>query len=260
MNHFFLLNEAIDLQDLERFKLGMSELVALEKEESDTFSKHESVWDLTIINKLFESYGQEEQAISKFLEQLDNLDNYISDELAFDKAFSNSDNAFLGIDFSNTTISEKKQIIDENTFNAFKITLLNNIDFRNLWVKRDLIFPQLTLCGDVEQQISRIGNSNFFNQIVEKLKELNKAVQTWQEGAFSYKAINKHFALTISPESKLTMDNYGNERKFKLPNGNIEIFELHIKTGDLRFHFFPNNTDRKVYIGYIGKHLKTWNY
>ena len=43
------------------------------------------------------------------------------------------------------------------------------------------------------------------------------------------------------------------ERMFKLPNGRTECFELHIKTGNLRFHFFPENL--KIYIGYIGVHL-----
>ena len=46
-------------------------------------------------------------------------------------------------------------------------------------------------------------------------------------------------------------------RLFKLPNGKTECFELHIKTGDLRFHFFPDNNSLKIYIGYIGTHLPT---
>ncbi len=262
MNHFFLLNKAIDLQDYEKFKIGMSELNTVKQAEGedDTFSKHASIWDLIIITKLYETFGQEEQVIFKFIEQLDNLDNYISDETAFDKAYPNSDNAFLGIDFSSTNIPQNRQIVDENAFKAFKIMLLKEIDFRNLWAKRAQKFPSLILCGVVESQIAQIGKSSAFNQMVSRLEELDKAARTWQEGAFSYKDINKHFALNISPESKLTMDNYGNERKFKLPNGKIEFFELHIKTGDLRFHFFPDNTARKVYIGYIGKHLRTWKY
>ena len=43
------------------------------------------------------------------------------------------------------------------------------------------------------------------------------------------------------------------ERMFKLPNGKTECFDLHIKTGDLRFHFLSENLT--IFIGYIGKHL-----
>lgn len=67
-----------------------------------------------------------------------------------------------------------------------------------------------------------------------------------------------HYGLTVSGESKVTMDNYGNLRKFRLPNGKREIFEDHIKIGgSLRIHFWVNENNA-VYIGYIGKHLKTW--
>jgi hypothetical protein len=40
-----------------------------------------------------------------------------------------------------------------------------------------------------------------------------------------------------------------------MPDGRRECFELHIKTGNLRFHFLPENG--RIYIGYIGKHLDT---
>ncbi len=40
---------------------------------------------------------------------------------------------------------------------------------------------------------------------------------------------------------------------FKLPNGKTECFDLHIKTGDLRFHFLSENLT--IFISYIAKHL-----
>jgi hypothetical protein len=53
------------------------------------------------------------------------------------------------------------------------------------------------------------------------------------------------------------MSSYGNERIFQMPSGGTEIFELHIKTGDLRFHFYPDNKNFKIFVGYIGPHLNT---
>ncbi len=40
---------------------------------------------------------------------------------------------------------------------------------------------------------------------------------------------------------------------FKLPNGKTECFDLHIKTGDLRFHFLSENLT--IFISYIAKRL-----
>jgi hypothetical protein len=64
-------------------------------------------------------------------------------------------------------------------------------------------------------------------------------------------------ALNISPESDKTMSQkkLRNQRIFSMPDGRRECFELHIKSGDLRFHFFPE--DGKIYVGYIGEHLET---
>jgi len=36
-----------------------------------------------------------------------------------------------------------------------------------------------------------------------------------------------------------------------------QLFEKHIKTGDLRFHFYPDEESNTIYVGYIGSHLST---
>lgn len=259
MNNFFLLNEAITVSDLDEFKEGMSELIGLPKTIEDTFLKHETVWSVPILNDLYENFGQTEQAIVKFIEQVDTVDEYIATESIFDTLYPDEMNAFLGIYFSDIPITLPKQIINAYTFNNFKDVNLWDFSFRDLWSKREQLFPNLVLCGDVESQVSKIGNSSFLNQIVERLRTLNEATGIWKNGTgdFSYKAVMRDFPLRISPESTQTMAKYGNQRLFSLPNGHREYFELHIKTGDLRFHFFADNTERVVYVGYIGSHLST---
>jgi hypothetical protein len=259
MNNFFLLNEAINIDDLNGFREGMSELIALPKTFEDTFIKHDSVWILPVINNLYEHFGQAEQAIVKFIEQIDTIGTSIQSESVFDSLYPNDLNAFLGIDFSEIPITLPKQITNTYTFNNFKDVSLWDFSFRDLWVKREKLFPTLILCGDVEAQVSKIGNSSYLNQIVERLRTLNGAVEIWkrENGDFSYKAVNRDFPLRISPESKQTMAKFANERLFTLPDKRRESFELHIKTGDLRFHFYPDNTNRVVYVGYIGPHLST---
>ena len=100
----------------------------------------------------------------------------------------------------------------------------------------------------------------YTEQILEKLRILDKYCQDyWIGGSFIYNDANQRVALKISPESDPTMNDAKKKqmRMFKLPNGKTECFELHIKTGDLRFHFFPDNNSLKIYIGYIGTHLPT---
>lgn len=258
MSNFFLLNESIELVKYNEFVLGMSELVAIDSEKEDVFIKHDSIYELVIIEQLYSNYGGfTEQAISKYIEQLNPSETYIPTEIAFDDLFPDDSNAFLGIDFSSTNILSAKQIINNSIYKEFIDSNLWNVTFRNLWSKRDKLFPNIILCGEVEEQISKIGNSGYFNQIVQRLRDFNMAISEWKSGVFNYRDINNRFPLRISPESDRTMDRFGNERICNLPNGGTALFMLHIKTGDLRFHFYPDNTNRKVYVGYIGPHLNT---
>lgn len=258
MSNFFLLNESIELAKYDEFVFGISELVSIDRGKEDIFLKHNSIYDLKVIDQLYSKIGGfTEQAISKYIEQLNLSEVYMPTENIFDNQFPFDSNAFLGIDFSKTTISSSRHIINDSTYKRFSDANLWNVTFRNLWSKRDKLFPNLILCGEVEEQISKIGNSGYFNQIVQRLRDFNIAINQWTSGEFNYRDINNRFPLRISPESDRTMDRFGNERICSFPNGGTASFMLHIKTGDLRFHFYPDNTNRKVYVGYIGPHLNT---
>lgn len=129
---------------------------------------------------------------------------------------------------------------------------------RDLWERREEFFPHLVLCGSVEQQLTTtIGiRSKYFNQIIERLKCLDAFAKDWTTGSFSDKEL-KRYGLNVSGESEHTMRRYGRERRFRLPHGGKEFFEKHIKTGDLRFHFYPYEESHRIYVGYIGPHLRT---
>lgn len=128
---------------------------------------------------------------------------------------------------------------------------------RTLWEKRNEFLPHLILCGQVEKALKKGINSNYLSQIIDRLKTLNDYASHWTIGDFSLANFKDTTNLSCSGESPSTMNKYGNQRRFKLPDGRREYFELHIKTGDLRFHFFPDNSIHKIYVGYIGKHLRT---
>lgn len=258
MSNFFLLNEAIDIHEYNDFLNGLKELVVIQKEEEDLFLKHESLWQLFHLNQLYTNYSsQEENAICIYIEQLKTTEIYFNNSTEIDNEYPEEDNGFLGIDFDNTNIEIERQIKNNDDYILFNEINWDEINFRNLWKKRLKLFPSLILCGEVKNQIRLIGNSGYFNQILQRLRDFNDAVENWENGNFSYRDINDRYPLRISPESSQTMDNYGNQRICQLPDGGTDFFELHIKTGDLRFHFLPNNNTKKVYIGYIGPHLQT---
>ncbi len=258
MSHFFLLNETLDTVDFQLFKSGMIKLIEIDKDEQDIFLKHDSLYNLRIIqNELYQNFGQEEQAIYIFMEQLQISLAYCEDEEMLDTNYPDTSNAFLGIEFSHTAINAKRQITDSISYHTFRQGVVWDFSFRTFWEKRNDLFPDLIFCGAVEAQIATIGDSTIFNQAIDRLTALDSVAKNWSSGNFSYKKINRDYPLRISPESDQTLKRYSNERTFSLPDGRREVFDLHVKTGVLRFHFYPDNQIKKIYVGYIGPHLTT---
>lgn len=125
-----------------------------------------------------------------------------------------------------------------------------------LWDRREEFFPNLIFCQEVKTQLQKIGVSKTLSQIIERLRSLDQYTKLWSEGSFSYEDTKKKTNLRISPESQSTINKFGTQRKFFIPGLGKILFDLHIKAGDLRFHFYPDNNTKKIYIGYIGKHLR----
>ena len=179
MNNFFLLNEAIDVGDFDAFKIGMSELVALEKAADDLLMKHKSVYNLAIMNDLYSNFGYDEQIISTFIEQLSPTPNYIDDEVIFDAIYPNDTNGFLGIDFTGIPIPLDRQITNEN----------DSIGFKNLFIRKVLangnqgkirsilnfIFPHYVFEPRAIDEITYWNLENF--ELYERLLELLSDIQ-----------------------------------------------------------------------------------
>jgi toxin YoeB len=118
MSHYFLLNEAVrqnDYLSFERDMLELLDIVSLKNKE-DKLLKHNSFWELSMVQRLYCIKSQNNVVLLKFLEQIENEQEYISCSQIFDDRFPNSLNAFLGIDFSNTSIEQERQVKDKNTF------------------------------------------------------------------------------------------------------------------------------------------------
>lgn len=244
-----------NLQDL-------NDLVVEERKTDDSFLKHESIWDAPTADGSFgevvftklENKQLSHVVLPKMFSAIDSLEKEISNFEEFDALFRIY-NAFYGIDFSDTDLT--RCVTGKAAYSEFRKKHLWELTPKSLWERREALFSNITLCASVESDVKKIGGT-YLEQILVKLKELDKyTVQYWRGGAFNYIDANAKAPLNISPESKKTMDQerYYNQRVFSMPDGRRECFELHIKTGNLRFHFFPDNG--KIYIGYIGKHLDT---
>ena len=97
--------------------------------------------------------------------------------------------------------------------------------------------------------------------IISDLKKLdNYITKSWKNVDFPIDRFSKETGVSASDESDTTKQNptLKELRKFKIPNfGSVYCF-LHIKISNTyRIHFYPDGVNKKVYIAYIGKHLKT---
>jgi hypothetical protein len=170
--------------------------------------------------------------------------------------------SLLRIDYEKTEQVKVKHLSKPEHFTAHKSYFEQKKrdslkESKELWQRRAEFFPHLEFLKEVEQQLERLDLSKYFNLFFERLKKLNEYAKKWKGKQEAYnREVLESEGLIVHPESVPTLNKYADERTFKLPNGDKKIFEQHIKTGDLRIHFYPDNETRKIYVGYIGKHLR----
>jgi toxin YoeB len=129
-NYFFLLNEAIDVDDYPAFKNGMLNLAAIEKRKEDEFLRHETVWALKIIEVFYRNIGgYEEQVICKFIEQMTPSKKYVFVDGKYNFMYPDNLNAFLGINFSCLLfiIEREKRVVDGESFDNAKRFYYSNL-------------------------------------------------------------------------------------------------------------------------------------
>ena len=226
--------------------------------DEEVFLKSDAFWYIKTPNGDFNETiatftdGQLINTVYRLLERISSEKDFRTlDEI--DTYYPQKHNAFWGAHFE---VTDERHINSQENYHSFKKQKIQNITKGiEIWERQSLLFERVILCPEVETQLKSIG---YTEQILEKLLILDKYCQDyWKGGSFIYNDANQRVALKISPESEPTMNDAKKKqmRMFKLPNGKTECFELHIKTGDLRFHFFPDNNSLKIYIGYIGAHL-----
>lgn len=182
---------------------------------------------------------------------------------AFNEEFNEDINAFWGINFMNKLLHELTCYTDLYNFKiAIARQNINKDNFSQYALK---LFSSLIFCPDVYDQIKLLYDEKIFNQFLHQLEILDSYAEKWTNGNFEMFDLQKNTSLSASGESSSVNNNkeMRKERTFQLPDKSFHYFENHIKTGDLRIYFLPDNDKHTFYIGYVGnvsKHLKSAKY
>jgi hypothetical protein len=128
-----------------------------------------------------------------------------------------------------------------------------------LWDKKATLFPNLIFCGDTKSQLTNLSISDkVYNQLYHSLTQLNAYCKKSED--YSLTSIQKSTELRITDESDTVKQNpYLRRPRVFAVNGKKEFFGYHIKnfSGAMRLHFFSVREEKKIYVGYFGKHLPT---
>lgn len=121
-----------------------------------------------------------------------------------------------------------------------------------LWQERSSVFPDLDFCESVEAQVATLGaNDPSLRAIIRGLFDLQRYCEVWESGGFDI-----HLLANASGESQPTLNMYSEERTFRCPDGQYRLFEWHIKKGATRIHFVDFPEQKRLLVGYAGKHLR----
>ena len=131
---------------------------------------------------------------------------------------------------------------------------------RELWEKRESIYPHLLFCECVKKQLEEARNSLHIKMIMQKLQVLEDYFMDY-DGRFEKDKAG--FGCREESESVKNNDRLRKMRVFELPDKSKAFFSWHISfPGNFpgRIYFLPDAKKGVGIIGYVGKHLPTKNY
>lgn len=139
--------------------------------------------------------------------------------------------------------------------------LIQGADIYKQWTT---LYPDLQHCGKVREQLMRwSAATTILSQVKDALTILNQLSELWKNGDirdYSHdhlKALGLNHKVTGESEGVRNNSDLRREREFHLPNGEKAFFQNHIKISNgYRIHFYPDEKNRKIVVGYIGKHLR----
>lgn len=185
--------------------------------------------------------------------------------------------------WAKSEISGKYTVIDENANISTEERLVQNItgstpisaiqtevrstvygrisSGQDLWERRLELYPNLVFCENVKDLLYKDPEKYHIMKIMGKLDRLQTYFAEYN-GIYD----PRELGMCARTESETVKSNNDlmELRKFEKPDGEQAYFFDHIgfsgKFSGGRIHFLPQNTERKCYIGYIGRHLPTNDY
>lgn len=165
---------------------------------------------------------------------------------------------FLGAKFKNKKVYEIEKY--EDYFSEREKILLNNISSKNCTTFIPLLLKNVFLTQDGYNMFAMITRKKQVCEILMNLDEY--VVDCMSAHNFSVDEVRR-FGLDISDESESVHKNpkYSAMRSFYINNQlKNQLCFFHIKIGGIRIYVYPDNTNKKIYIPYIGNHLPTQLY
>lgn len=132
-----------------------------------------------------------------------------------------------------------------------------NITRKNFDATKHRAFPSLVWGQEVADQFA-LFPSEYLKLAFVRLANLDNMARKWKE---SGSVAPDPGSMELKGESDLTMQNYTQDRCFRSSTGDMKVYETHvwIDRGN-RIHLRLDYAQRDVEIGYVGRHLPTWNY
>jgi hypothetical protein len=151
----------------------------------------------------------------------------------------------------------KVEHIDEIEESFFNQILPEPKIGQELVEKIGIYFSMLLFGQDCLTQIELMGGGKVFSQVFERLQALNQYAENRTDGQFNLQAPEIGNASDESDSTKQD-PSLARQRIFRDPEGIERACFFHLKLGQgRRIHFFPMDGEKRIFVGYIGKHLPT---
>lgn len=244
------INEVVSSKMLMRISFQYNSNLLMSVQLSDGNTLAEGLYTLHMSDKQLQT-----RVIPKLLSMFPDTSNDFDDIEQLKQIYPNDLNSFWGIHFPlqmEYNLRTKEECIGFIYDSLWK--LMNSSSFDWLY---PILLPNIVIADSALPQIQGLGSSNNFSIVIEDLKKLNSFCITWKSGAFSIKVLKQTCAIDTSDESNTTKsnDNLKAYRRFQLKDLGSQYCFLHVKHGDFRLHYYPDDNTHKIHIGYVGVHL-----
>ncbi|MCM1541230.1 MAG: hypothetical protein NC121_08210 [Blautia sp.] len=158
------------------------------------------------------------------------------------------------VSVENCCYEEQLHRLSEKEKNRMKLMVSSG---KELWEKRELLYPHLRFCDCVQGQLGEARISLHIQIIMKRLQILEDYFKGY-DGMFDKNDVG--YGCRGESETVENNDDLRRLRVFRTPYGKEEFFGWHISfAGSFpgRIHFLPDPAHRLGIVGYIGKHLPT---